>query len=102
MINPHNKQQVFDILDNKKLTDKIFISIIDLIPLNKIEDVGSQFKFGRICWLLGYPCEYWDYLSKRSITKYNYEDNLKYYRIIYKEYRQRLIDILNKNRIKRK
>ena len=41
MINPHNKQQVFDILDNKKLTDKIFISIIDLIPLNKIEDVGS-------------------------------------------------------------
>ena len=33
MINPQNKQQVFDLLDDKKLTDKIFISIIDLIPL---------------------------------------------------------------------
>ena len=96
MINPQNKQQVFDILDNKKLTDKIFISIIDLIPLKNIEDVGSWFKFGRICWLLGYPCEYWDYFSKSSITKYNYEDNLKHYRSIYTEDRQKIIDILNK------
>ena len=78
-INPQNKQQVFDLLDDKKLTDKIFKSIIDLIPIKKIEDVGSWFKFGRICWLLGYCCEYWDYFSKRSVTKYNYEDNLKHY-----------------------
>ena len=36
MINPQNTQQVFDILD-----DKIFMSIIDLIPLTNIDDVGS-------------------------------------------------------------
>ena len=69
------------------------MSIIDLIPLAKIDDVSSWFKFGRICWLLGYPCEYWDYFSKRSITKYNYEDNLEHYRNTYNEDRQRLIDI---------
>ena len=34
--------------------------------------------------------------SKRNITKYNYEDNLKHYRSTYKEDRQRLIIILNK------
>ena len=58
------------------------MSIIDLISLTKIDDLnslmvwfmvyGSWFKFERICWLLGYPCEYWDYFSKRSTTKYNY------------------------------
>ena len=66
-INPQNKKQVLDILDDKKLTDTIFMSIIDLIPLTKIDDVGSWFKFGRICWLLGYPCEYWDYFSKKKV-----------------------------------
>ena len=56
-INPQNKQQLFDILDDKKLTNKIFMSIIDLIPLTKLDDVSSWFKFGIVCWLLGYPCE---------------------------------------------
>ena len=58
--------------------------------------MSTWFKFGRLCWLLGYPCEYRDYFSKRSIAKYNDEDNLKHYRNTYKEDRQRLIDILNK------
>ena len=87
---------MFDLLDDKKLTDKIFMAIIDLIPLNKIDDVSSWFKFERLCWLLWYSCEYWDYFSKKSITKYNYEDNLKHYINTYKEDRQRLIDVLNK------
>ena len=41
---------MFDLLDDIKLTDKIFMSIIDLILLTKIDDVGSWFKFERICW----------------------------------------------------
>ena len=40
-INPQNKQQVFIVLDDKKLTDKIFMSIIDLIPLTKIDNVNT-------------------------------------------------------------
>ena len=72
------------------------MSIIDLIPLTKIDDVSSWFNFGKLCWLFGYPCEQCDYFSKRSITKYNYEENLQHYRNTYKEYRQRLINILNK------
>ena len=36
-----NKQQVLNDMDSTKLIDKVFISIIDLIPLNKIDDVNS-------------------------------------------------------------
>ena len=41
MINPQNKQQVFDILTDKKLTDKTFMSIRDLIMVTKVDDVGT-------------------------------------------------------------
>ena len=96
MINPQNKQQVFDILTDKKLTDKTFMSIRDLIMVTKVDDVGTWLiKFWKICWLLRYPCEYWDYFFKRSITKYKYENHLKQYRNTYKEDKQRLIDIYN-------
>ena len=56
LINP-NKQQVLNDMDSTKLIDKVFMSIINLIPLNKIYDINSWFKFGRICWLLGFPYE---------------------------------------------
>ena len=40
-----NKQQVLNDMDTTKLTDKVFMSIIDLTPLNKIDYVNSLFKF---------------------------------------------------------
>ena len=71
IINP-NTQQVLNDMDPTKLIDKIFLSIIDLLPINKFDDIGSWRQFGRICLILGYPCEYWDYFSKKSTTKYYY------------------------------
>ena len=79
IINP-TKQQVLNDNDSTKLIGKVFMSIINLILLNKIDDVNSWFKFGRICWLLGFPCEYLDNLSKRSLQKSDCENNLKYYK----------------------
>ena len=48
-----NKQQLLidDKMDPEKLTDEVFISIIDILPVNKFDDVGSWRQFGRICWL---------------------------------------------------
>ena len=89
-----NTQQVLNDMDPIKLTDKIFLSKIDLLPANKFDDIGLWRQFGRICWLLGYPCKYWDYFSKKSTKKYNYEDNLKHYVNIYKENRNRLEDAI--------
>ena len=40
IINLENKKQVFDNLNDKKLTDNTLMAIIDLIPLTKIDDVG--------------------------------------------------------------
>ena len=93
---------MIDLINEKKLTNKLFMSIIDLITLIKIYDVSTWFKFGKICWLLGYPCKYWDYYSKRNIRKYNYEDNLTHYRYTYKEDKHKLINVLNKIKIERK
>ena len=83
IINP-NTQQVLNDMDPIKLTDKIFLLIIDLLPVNKYDDIGSWRQFEKICWLLGYACEYWDYFSKKSITKYNYKDNFNHYVNVYK------------------
>ena len=83
-------------MDPIKLTDKVFLSIIDLLPINKFYDIGSWRQFGRICLLLGYPCVYWDYFSKKSKTKYNYENNLKHYVNVYNENRNVLKDAIIK------
>ena len=83
-------------MDPTKLIDKVFLSIIYLLPVNKSYDIGSWRQFGWICWLLEYPCEYWNYFSKKSTTKYNYENNLKHYINVYKENRIRLKDAIIK------
>ena len=83
-------------MNPENISDKVFLSIIDLFPVNKFIDTGSWFRFGKICWLLWYPCEYWDYFSKKSITKYNYDSNLKYYINIYNENRNKLEDAIIK------
>ena len=36
-------------MDSIKLTDKIFLSIIDLLPVNKFDDIRSWRQFGKIC-----------------------------------------------------
>ena len=80
IINQNTQQVLIDYkMDPKKLSDKVFLFIIDLFPVYKFDDIGSWKQFGIICWLLGYPCEYWDYFFKKSITKYNYHNNLKHY-----------------------
>ena len=84
-------------MDRTKLTDKVFLSIIDLFPVNKFDDIASWRQFGRICLLLGYPCKYWDYFSKKYITKYNYKRNFKHYVNVYKENRKKLKDAIIKD-----
>ena len=65
--------------------------------VNKFDDIGSWRLFGQICWLLEYPCEYWDYFSNKNTTKYNYEDNLKHYVNVYKQNRNRWEYVILKN-----
>lgn len=74
--------QEIDSLNNARLTDLVFLKIIDLIPVSKSDDTGEWFRFGRICALLKYPVEYFDYFSKKS-AKYDLDLNLHHYNKIY-------------------
>ena len=53
-----NTQQVLNDMDPTKLIDTGFLSIIELLTVNKFDDIGSCRQFGKICWLLKYPFEY--------------------------------------------
>ena len=83
-------------MDFEKLTDEVFLSIIDLLSINKFDDIGSWKLFISICWLLGFPCEYWDYFSKKSIKKYNNEKNLKHDVYVYEDNCDKFKDVINK------
>ena len=75
----------------EKLNNIAFMKLIDMLPDSKSDNVQSWKEFGRICALLNYSVEYFDYFSKKS-GKYDYEENLKYYNEVYKKvHEERLI-----------
>ena len=54
-------------LNKRKLTDNTFIKIIDMIPKYIANNRDTWRKFGRICALLQYPLEYFDYFHRKII-----------------------------------
>ena len=53
-------------LNKQKLTDETFIIIINMIPKYKASNHEKWKKFGRICALLQYPLEYFDYFLQKD------------------------------------
>ena len=53
-------------LNKQKLTDETFIKIIDMIPKYKANNYKTWNQFGRICALLQYPLEYFNYFLKKD------------------------------------
>ena len=69
-------------LNKQKLTDETFIKIIDMIPKYKAKNYKTWIQFGRICAVLQYPLEYFDYFSQKD--HYGGERNIDEYNKIYK------------------
>ena len=70
-------------IDENKLVDKTFIKLIDIISNEKALNNDTWRQFGRICALLKYPLEYFDYFSKKE--NYGREDNIDKYNKIYEK-----------------
>ena len=70
-------------LDENKLVDKKFIKIIDIISNETALKNDTWKQFGRICALLKYPLEYFDYFLKKE--NYGGEDNIDEYNKIYEK-----------------
>ena len=66
---------------NKKLTDETFINIIDMILKYTASNRYTWKEFGRICALLKYPLENFDYFSQKD--HYGGENNIDEYNKMY-------------------
>ena len=69
-------------LDSSRLADKTFIRIINLISKSKEINNDTWKQFGRICALMQYSVEYFNYLSRKE--NYGGENNINEYKKIYK------------------
>ena len=70
-------------LDENKLVDKKFIKIIDKISNETALNNDTWRQFGRICAILKYSLEYFNYFSKNE--NYGGEDNIDEYNKIYEK-----------------
>ena len=70
-------------LDESRLADKTFIKIIDLISKTNAINNDTWKQFGRICALMQYSVEYFDYFSKTE--NYSGENNINEYNKIYEK-----------------